>query len=811
MDDVDHMINADDQMLNAGNTNDEVELADEGNDFASEQEEVEAVKRASLDAEEPWYEPESLEAKDGVFTDNLADRPTDSRLAPYYEQFDYNEAVDEELTKSSGFLDEIVLFERGYGARVDGGVYQEGRELQALTDTVVFGAEFLSAEDTGEPLIDCANVLVQNSIFAVERPLVGAVKTIISMCDFDQTTRGTLSDSNRIVVQHCVFEGADSLSACERVHLHESEIYGYGLARDCKRLKLTSVIVEGVDAFLNCSNLAAWNLSVAGDGAFRHLENSLITGSIINGDDVLAYAKNVTLRDCVITGRRIGWMAQDLTFINCTIVGEAPLCRGREINVIDCRMLLADMAFEYSEIEASINGHINSVINPLSGTILADTVGTVLNGNARFNCSGLVYERLAPTDIIPKSKKRVSECEQQSYQLDTDEDLDAEDLELDNLADDATASSYNEEAMPQVYCSTGSAESSVLVTEKVAQVETPEVVNANSTDDHSVQMTTTHVSDGDNTVEDQKSFGHDKVKAVTNNDFIDVSNDSENTISLEHETSLVKTGDNQELEVQREDVADDAVQTINNLHNSVGRNRKPRAAGASKYDGKNSQVDKEEIKEQALSLNVVVDSEVQGDKQLSANINSNDYILASAESKIAGEPVILSPLDFMCNLDLGIGDVTFGIGEELLGNDDISNMATDDEDQDSPLEVQDENLIDKEKQGRRDFGRRAVNNRRTVSNFNRRTSSSSGGRKKVEGMNIDDGGMVNGEPSMEQYLANSYYATGFTPHNVEQEFGYSGNAQNGRGRPIRNNHPRGNHGDGMNRARAPRKRGHNQN
>ena len=41
--------------------------------------------------------------------------------------------------------------------------------------------------------------------------------------------------------------------------------------------------------------------------------------------------------------------------------------------MIDC-----DLSFEYSDVEATINGYIESVKNPKSGRITADSIGSVI-------------------------------------------------------------------------------------------------------------------------------------------------------------------------------------------------------------------------------------------------------------------------------------------------------------------------------------------------------------------------------------------------------------------------------------------------
>ena len=53
----------------------------------------------------------------------------------------------------------------------------------------------------------------------------------------------------------------------------------------------------------------------------------------------------------------------------------------------------ADLAFEYSDVEADIQGHIDSVKNPRSGRITADSIGEVIREDAVMDCIGQVLLR----------------------------------------------------------------------------------------------------------------------------------------------------------------------------------------------------------------------------------------------------------------------------------------------------------------------------------------------------------------------------------------------------------------------------------
>ena len=51
----------------------------------------------------------------------------------------------------------------------------------------------------------------------------------------------------------------------------------------------------------------------------------------------------------------------------------------------------ADRAFEYSQIEATIQGHVDSIKNPLSGSIHCDSLGELITSEQVHPCTCTVF------------------------------------------------------------------------------------------------------------------------------------------------------------------------------------------------------------------------------------------------------------------------------------------------------------------------------------------------------------------------------------------------------------------------------------
>lgn len=89
----------------------------------------------------------------------------------------------------------------------------------------------------------------------------------------------------------------------------------------------------------------------------------------------------------------MAWFSEGLTLINCKIIGTQPLCYCKDLKLIDCTMEGTDLSFEYSGVEATVDGHIISVKNPRSGHITADSIGDIIMGDAVMDCTGEVHIR----------------------------------------------------------------------------------------------------------------------------------------------------------------------------------------------------------------------------------------------------------------------------------------------------------------------------------------------------------------------------------------------------------------------------------
>ena len=118
-----------------------------------------------------------------------------------------------------------------------------------------------------------------------------------------------------------------------------------------------------------------------GKYSFQYVENTRIIDSVLNTKDAFWHSKNVTVINSVVNGEYLGWYSENLRLIDCKIVGTQPLCYCKGLVLENCEMIDADLAFENSEVQATITNKIHSVKNPKNGKIRAAGYGEIILNN----------------------------------------------------------------------------------------------------------------------------------------------------------------------------------------------------------------------------------------------------------------------------------------------------------------------------------------------------------------------------------------------------------------------------------------------
>lgn len=264
--------------------------------------------------------------------------------------------------------------------------FDEERALYALRDTEIFGCTFEGEADGESALKESSSVKLHNCRFALRYPLWHATDFSLRDCFMSDTCRAPMWYSKMGTLRHCMIFGVKAVRECSDILIEDSVISSEEFGWKCKDIKIRNTNITSEYFLFDTADSAINGLTLKGKYSFQYVRNTEIHNSVLDTKDAFWHAKNVTVTDSEINGEYLGWYSEGLTLINCRISGTQPLCYCKNLRLVNCTMDNTDLSFEYSEVEADINGHILSVKNPLSGRISADSIGEIItDGSIKDN------------------------------------------------------------------------------------------------------------------------------------------------------------------------------------------------------------------------------------------------------------------------------------------------------------------------------------------------------------------------------------------------------------------------------------------
>lgn len=200
-------------------------------------------------------------------------------------------------------------------------------------------------------------------------------------CHFAESDRAPIWYGKNIRLQDCVIDAPKALRelydiSLERVRISNgAETFWY-----CRKGTLTEVRMEQGDyAFMHSQNLQISNLQLRGRYAFQYVQGIELHNAILDTKDAFWGSKDCVVYDSEIKSEYLGWYAKKLRLVRCHISGTQPLCYCENLILEDCTMAEdADLAFEYSSVEAIIKSGVRSIKNPLTGHIRCEHCGELI-------------------------------------------------------------------------------------------------------------------------------------------------------------------------------------------------------------------------------------------------------------------------------------------------------------------------------------------------------------------------------------------------------------------------------------------------
>ena len=273
--------------------------------------------------------------------------------------------------------------------------FDQERALYNLKNAAVVDCIFAGPADGESALKEARDVALDNCSFSLRYPLWHVDGFQMNNTRMDEKTRAAIWYAQNGQITGCDLGGIKAVRECKNIAIQNSAIVSQEFGWKCESITLEDSAIRSEYLFFDSRDVKLSNVQMQGKYSFQYMENLQIRNCNLDTKDAFWHSKNVTVIDSVVKGEYLGWFSDGLTLINCKIIGTQPLCYCRNLKLENCTMEGTDLAFEYSDVHATIRGHVDSIKNVRSGEILVDSVGQIIHEDAVMECIGRVVIREA--------------------------------------------------------------------------------------------------------------------------------------------------------------------------------------------------------------------------------------------------------------------------------------------------------------------------------------------------------------------------------------------------------------------------------
>lgn len=276
---------------------------------------------------------------------------------------------------------------------ISGRQFDEERALYHLQHTDVTDCIFAGPADGESVLKESGDIRVQNCSFSLRYPLWHVKGFTLEKSVMDEKTRAAIWYAEDGCVTDSTLGGIKAVRECSGIRLERCQVDSQEFGWKSQDITLLDTDITSEYLLFDSRDVKLSGVKMKGKYSFQYIENLEISDCDLDTKDAFWHSKNVTVRDSVVKGEYLGWFSDGLKLINCRIIGTQPLCYCQNLTLVNCTMEDTDLAFEYSDVEADIRGHVLSVKNPRSGVITLDSVGEVITDDPVMECTGKVLIR----------------------------------------------------------------------------------------------------------------------------------------------------------------------------------------------------------------------------------------------------------------------------------------------------------------------------------------------------------------------------------------------------------------------------------
>lgn len=145
-----------------------------------------------------------------------------------------------------------------------------------------------------------------------------------------------------------------------------------------ENVEINATKLHGIKALRECANIKMRGCDIVSSEFGWSVRGIVMEDCTAESEYFMMRSDHLNFRNVRMKGKYSFQYIADSIFENCKIIGTQPLCYCKNLKLINCEMMDADLSFERSDVEATLTAPVASIKNPLSGHIYVPAVGEII-------------------------------------------------------------------------------------------------------------------------------------------------------------------------------------------------------------------------------------------------------------------------------------------------------------------------------------------------------------------------------------------------------------------------------------------------
>nr|WP_317401785.1 DUF3737 family protein [uncultured Gemmiger sp.] len=256
--------------------------------------------------------------------------------------------------------------------------FDEERALYGQKEIHVTNCRFDGPADGESAFKEGTDITAEYCFFNLRYPFWHDTNLTIRDGEMTEFCRAALWYSRNVTITDTRLHGIKALRECDDVVMRNCDIVSPEFGWSVRKITMENCTAESEYFMMRSEHLHFRHVTLKGKYSFQYIQDATFDDCNFDTKDAFWHARHVVVRNSVVKGEYLAWYCEDVTFENCKIMGTQPLCYCKGLKLINCEMVDTDLAFEKSEVDATLTTPVISIKNPKAGRIELPSVGKVI-------------------------------------------------------------------------------------------------------------------------------------------------------------------------------------------------------------------------------------------------------------------------------------------------------------------------------------------------------------------------------------------------------------------------------------------------